>query len=99
MDEEGKKKRKTLALKIEDFNSDGDMSLMVQNLRKLVKHEKQQEEKDKSEEKTSFIPMCYQYGNKDHIRPNFPPGKRPNTIRRNKRNLKKGQESLHRMGG
>lgn len=52
---------------------------MVWNFRQFLKHEKQQQEKqEKSEEKTSFIPTCFQCENKRHIRPNSPLGKEAN---------------------
>lgn len=41
MDEEGERKIKSLALKAEDFDSDRDMPLLVQNFKKFLKHEKQ----------------------------------------------------------
>lgn len=55
MDGEGEKNNKSLAFKVEDFDSDDDISFMVWNFRKFLKHEKQQQE---TQNKWHVIPNC-----------------------------------------
>lgn len=37
-----------------------------------MKDEEKHDVQQKNEERSSFIPTCYQYGNKGNIKPNFP---------------------------
>lgn len=55
------------------------MSLIVNNLKIFLKHDKKQkEEQEKDEEKIQSIITCYNYGNKVHIMPNCPLVKKAN---------------------
>lgn len=73
IDEEGEKKNKSLTLKVEESDSDGDMALIVNNFKRFMKNEKnQKKEKGKDEEKTPFILTCYNRENKGHVKPYFP---------------------------
>lgn len=60
IDEEGKNKNKSLALKGEEFDSHGDMALMVKNFKRFMKNEKNQiEDQGKDEKKKPSILTCH----------------------------------------
>lgn len=98
MDEEGEKKNKSLPLKAKYSESNGDMALMARNIKKFLKHEKQQQEgQNKNEGKYSFTLTCYQCGKKGISDQTSLKVKRKIKIRRNLRNHGKWQESLDHL--
>lgn len=58
-----------MALKDEEYDSDGYVTLIVKNIKRFVKNEKWKEEQEKDKKKTHFIPTYYNYGKKWHIKP------------------------------
>lgn len=79
IDEEEEKKTKSLVINADKSNSSGDIPLIVKNFKIFLRNEKKQkEEQEKDEEKTQFIPKCYNYGSRGHIRPYCPLDKNEN---------------------
>lgn len=65
MDYKREKKRKMQGLKAQDSYFDGDISFILQNFKLFLRHDKKQKEaQDKSEEKDSFISICFICGKK-----------------------------------
>lgn len=62
------------------------MTLIVQNSIRFRKCEKQQNEQQKNDERSSFTPIYFLCGNKGHMRPNFPKDQKKN---QNKKKFKK----------
>lgn len=90
IDEEGEKKNKSLALKVEEPDLDGDMDLIVKNFKRFLKKEKsQKEEQGKDEEKSPFIPTCYNCEKKGNIKPYCPLFKKTNKKSRKTQKKKK----------
>lgn len=54
-----------------DSNTNKKMTLILQNFKRFMNHERQQEWQSKNEGKL-FTPMLFQCGKKGYIRPNFP---------------------------
>lgn len=69
IDEECENKNKSLKLKVEESNSDGDMALIVKNFKKFMGKEKKKTEEQGRDEEKSFTPTCYNCGNKGRVKP------------------------------
>lgn len=86
INEEGEKKNKSLTLKVEEPDSNGDMDLMVKNFKRFMKNQKKKiEDKVKDEEKKPSILTCQNCGKKGHIIPYRPLLKKGNKKQKNKK--------------